>query len=430
MSDSGADSSASPLSPLRESLAKLYDVRDKFFTHNPVEKAGEKKQAIADALAESVKIVSQVAVDGSQSTSAELAFLEGKALNVTEEFDPNAETALSKAVKLDPKQIEGWNQLGECFWKKRDHSQAKSCFESGLKVAENKVGLRSLSMLLRQIGTTDLEKKANVVESLDLAKRAIKVDITDGHSWFVMGNAYLALFFASMDTVEHVRQALKAYKRAETDKVEATNNPDLHQNRATIHKYQEDYGLAIEGFQLASWLDPSWPEPKQSLQDLQDKLERICNLIEKKGGIKPKKISGAQALLAALDDPSQYTPIAELKEGINDQKNIRVTVMSIFTEEQLPQTLLAIDEAGTWVCVTIYNMVQGVLSVDDTIEIPEPYLRNVKVVTVPVGANAQSKSLSYLSIRVDNPVTIKKGGIPLGETNLVKAQITIKTMGQ
>lgn len=37
------------------------------------------------------------------------------------------------------------------------------------------------------------------------------------------------------------------YRRAETDKTQAVNNPDLHYNRATIHKYQEDYTLAIEG---------------------------------------------------------------------------------------------------------------------------------------------------------------------------------------
>ena len=41
--------------------------------------------------------------------------------------------------------------------------------------------------------------------------------------------------------------ALPRYKKAEEDKTEAVNNPDLHQNRATVHEYLEDYHQAIEG---------------------------------------------------------------------------------------------------------------------------------------------------------------------------------------
>lgn len=427
----GADApSSSPLDAVAAAVNKLYDTRNKFFNTHAVDKAGEKSAAVAKAKAEAMSLVLKLAANPDVAGNAEYSFLAGKALNITEEFDQAAETALSKAVKLDPKHVEGWNNLGECFWKKNDMDQAKSCFESALEIKENKESLRSLSMLLRRIGAaSELERKANIVESLDLAKKAIKLDLTDGHSWFVLGNAYLALFFASMDTVEHIRQALKAYKRAESDKVEGTNNPDLHQNRATIHKYQEDYGMAIEGFQLASWLDPDWLEPKNSLTALQEQLERISSLIEKEGGFKQKRISGVRAVLE-LDGASRFSPISELVEGVNDLKTVRVAVMTVFTEETLPQTFLAIDAAGTWVCVTIYNMDQGAIVADDTIEIQEPYLRKVQVTTVPVSGTAiQSKKIEYLSIRVDNPVTLKKGGVPLGESKLVKAQVKISSSG-
>jgi hypothetical protein len=43
-----------------------------------------------------------------------------------------------------------------------------------------------------------------------MAKDALKHDLADGRSWFVLGNAYLALFFDKMETVEHIRQALKS----------------------------------------------------------------------------------------------------------------------------------------------------------------------------------------------------------------------------
>ncbi|KAJ7373695.1 Tetratricopeptide repeat protein 5 [Desmophyllum pertusum] len=44
-------------------------------------------------------------------------FLRGKALNVIwPEYNPLAQDALSKAVKLDPKLVEAWNCLGEFNW--------------------------------------------------------------------------------------------------------------------------------------------------------------------------------------------------------------------------------------------------------------------------------------------------------------------------
>ncbi len=58
--------------------------------------------------------------------------LRGKALNVLPGFSQGAHDALSKAVKLDPRLVEGWIQLGESFWKKRDVEGAKNCFVGAL----------------------------------------------------------------------------------------------------------------------------------------------------------------------------------------------------------------------------------------------------------------------------------------------------------
>ena len=56
----------------------------------------------------------------------------GKVLNVTSDYDPKAEDHLSKAVKLDPKLVEAWNQLGEAYWKKGNINGAKNCFTGAL----------------------------------------------------------------------------------------------------------------------------------------------------------------------------------------------------------------------------------------------------------------------------------------------------------
>ena len=119
-----------------------------------------------------------------------------KVLNVLPDYKEECEECLSKVVKRDPSIVSGWNMLGETFWKKGDVLGAKNCFEGALKREKNKVSLRSLSMVLRQLKeekTGDSEK--NVLDSVTYAKEAVQLDTDDGYSWYILGNAYLSLFF-------------------------------------------------------------------------------------------------------------------------------------------------------------------------------------------------------------------------------------------
>lgn len=68
----------------------------------------------------------------SNNNRAKYYFLKGKALNILDDYDKLAEEYLSKALKLDPNQIECWNELGECYWKKSDSEEAKNCFTAAL----------------------------------------------------------------------------------------------------------------------------------------------------------------------------------------------------------------------------------------------------------------------------------------------------------
>ena len=62
--------------------------------------------------------------------------LKGKALNVVSNFEQDALESLSKAVKLDPTLVEAWIHLGECYWKKGDVLDAKTCFTTPLLQVE------------------------------------------------------------------------------------------------------------------------------------------------------------------------------------------------------------------------------------------------------------------------------------------------------
>ncbi|XP_052834053.1 tetratricopeptide repeat protein 5 [Octopus bimaculoides] len=157
-------------------------------------------------------------------------------------------------------------------------------------LSKNKVSLRNLSMVLRQIpGIPPLEKLEIVKESVEKAKDAVHMDITDGSSWANLGNAYLSLFFAEGQNPKTLKQAMSAYNQAVRDPV-AKNNPDLHFNRAIAYKYQEDYQEALEGFSTAKALDCDWLGPVEQETRLLDFLTQLTMLQSSHGKMKAKKL--------------------------------------------------------------------------------------------------------------------------------------------
>ena len=92
---------------------------------------------------------------------------------------------MSKSLKLIPTNREAWDALGTVYWKKNDLPAAKNCFESSLEQEpNNREILRNLSMILRQLQTTDTtERKANFAKSISLASKACGIDMRDSQSW-------------------------------------------------------------------------------------------------------------------------------------------------------------------------------------------------------------------------------------------------------
>lgn len=120
---------------------------------------------------------------GAATSKGYVAYVHGKALEAHDSYSKEAEDLLSKAVKLDPANVDAWNCLGQCFWKKKDLAAARDCFNGALAQKPNPESLRLLSMLLRQMGDTEAERAANVAESVNKAKEAIKMDVSDTESW-------------------------------------------------------------------------------------------------------------------------------------------------------------------------------------------------------------------------------------------------------
>ncbi|XP_037843556.2 tetratricopeptide repeat protein 5 isoform X2 [Chlorocebus sabaeus] len=343
------------LQKLQELVDQLYSFRDCYFETHSVEDAGRKQQDVRKEMEKTLQQMEEVV--GSVQGKAQVLMLTGKALNVTPDYSPKAEELLSKAVKLEPKLVEAWNQLGEVYWKKGDIAAAHTCFSGALTHCRNKVSLQNLSMVLRQLQTgTEDEHSRHVMDSVRQAKLAVQMDVHDGRSWYILGNAYLSLYFSTGQNPKISQQALSAYAQAEKVDRKASSNPDLHLNRATLHKYEESYGEALEGFSRAAALDPAWPEPRQREQQLLEFLDRLTSLLESKGKVKTKKL---QSMLGSLRPAHlgpcsdghyqsasgqkvtlELKPLSTLQPGVNSGAVILgKVVFSLTTEEKVPLTI-------------------------------------------------------------------------------------------
>ncbi|XP_076983454.1 tetratricopeptide repeat protein 5 [Tamandua tetradactyla] len=418
---------------LQELVDQLYSFRDCYFETHSVEDAGRKQQDVQEEMEKTLRQMEEVV--GSVQGEAQVLMLTGKALNVTPDYSLRAEELLSKAVKLEPELVEAWNQLGEVYWKKGDVASAHTCFSGALTHCKNKISLQNLSMVLRQLRTeSGDEHSRHVMDSVRQAKLAVQMDIHDGRSWYILGNAYLSLYFNTGQNPKISQQALSAYAQAEKVDRMASSNPDLHLNRATLHKYEENYGEALEGFSRAAALDPAWPEPLQREQQLLEFLDRLTSFLESKGKIKTKKL---QSMLGSLRPAHlgpcgdgryqsasgqkvtlEQKPLSALHPGVNSGAVILgKVVFSLTTEEKVPFTFGLVDSDGPCYAVMVYNMVQswGVL-IGDSVAIPEPNLRLHQI-------QHKGKDYSFSSVRVETPLLLVVNGKPQGSSSQAAAMV-------
>ncbi|XP_039080053.1 tetratricopeptide repeat protein 5 isoform X2 [Hyaena hyaena] len=416
-----------------ELVDQLYSFRECYFETHGVEDAGRKQQDVQEEMEKTLQQMEKVV--GSAQGKAQVLMLMGKALNVTPDYSPKAEELLSKAVKLEPKLVEAWNQLGEVYWKKGDIASAHTCFSGALTHCKNKVSLQNLSMVLRQLRTdTGDEHSRHVMDSVRQAKLAVQMDVHDGRSWYILGNAYLSLYFNTGQNPKISQQALSAYAQAEKVDRTACSNPDLYLNRATLHKYEENYGEALEGFSRAAALDPAWPEPRQREQQLLEFLNRLTSLLESKGKVKTKKL---QSMLGSLRSAHlgpcgdgryqsasgqkltlELKPLSALQPGVNSGAVVLgKVVFSLTTEEKVPFTFGLVDSDGPCCAVMVYNMVQswGVL-IGDSVAIPEPNLRLHRI-------QHKGKDYSFSSVRVETPLLLVVNGKPQGSSSQAAATV-------
>lgn len=234
MSVSGSEHVSDLFTECSTKIDDLYAFRDKYFLTDRTRTHADRLEDLTERLTALVTELDNIK-DQLESKASYLTLL-GKAHNVMPDFNQTACDSLKKATKLDPKSIEAWNYLGECYWKKRDFEMCRICFEQSLSIARNKQGLRGMSMVTRQLidvpegGKQQAQQVASVSkydhirnsleDSIKYAKESLQLDVKDGMSWYILANCYVSKFFSpfGQQNPTLLKQAVSAYNLALKDK--------------------------------------------------------------------------------------------------------------------------------------------------------------------------------------------------------------------
>lgn len=92
----------------------------------------KKSSDVEDELNKTLELFNEYKDCASTPNRARYYYLKGYVLNVLPKYSKEAEDVLSKAIKLDPKLVEAWNELGECYWKADNIKEAINCYNGAL----------------------------------------------------------------------------------------------------------------------------------------------------------------------------------------------------------------------------------------------------------------------------------------------------------
>ncbi|KAF1380676.1 hypothetical protein PFLUV_G00166350 [Perca fluviatilis] len=426
---------------MKELVDELYNFRDCYFETHSVEEAGRKQSDVAQESEKTLKRLEET--EDHFKHKAEFLLQKGRCLNVAPDFSTVAEECLSRAVKLEPGLVEGWNTLGEQYWKKGDLTGAKNCFTGALQQSKNKVSLRNLSMVLRQLPPADSNAQhgKQVMESVDMARQAVQLDVTDGTSWYILGNAYVSLFFTCGQNPQLSQQALTAYAQSEKVDRAASCYPELHFNRATLFQYEEMYGSALGGYSRAAALDPGWEEPPEREKQLLEYLGKVTELIQNKGKVKARRLRTMlsnlnTSALGPCASPQFRSPtgrvgsleprtLSSLTHGHNaGVAALGKVVFSLASEGRMAFTFGMVDSEESCIVVMVYNTADswGVL-IGDTVVIPEPQVKRHSI-------THKDKVFDFRSIRVDSPLLLIVNGKKQNVQSQIAASVSYKPQSE
>ncbi|KAL0484760.1 tetratricopeptide-repeat protein [Acrasis kona] len=381
-------------------------------------------------------------------------YVKGAVYDLSAKYVKEAEENLSKAVKFDPSAINAWNSLGHTLWKKADLLAAQDCYLNAIQIKQNKVSYRELSRILRLIDprrqlqkkqSTDVSDKteqerlrdqlfSNAAESIEMAKKAVSMDVSDGESWYLLGHSYINVFMSKTLSVSDIESALKAFQQAQNDE-SMTKNPDLYYNRAIVYKYLELYQSAHDDLKIAFELDPSLkkdgqPSPLEEIKQLFEKIQlqftKYQNITAKQKANLMEKIPTDfwNTLNLMFNNKANFknANLKDLSIGVNSGLVLSLKVISCVTpESNIPSVFVCIDKNGDECVVSVYNVQYKAIRGGDILSIPSPSFNNTTL-------QESGVTRQFQHIRIPNAqITLFVNQQPLQKDQLVTPSMSVQT---
>lgn len=352
---------------------------------------------------------------------AQFEFLRGEVLAVSGADYTDAERHISRALKLDPTHADAWLALGDLLWKQGKAPRARSCYEQALEICGRTAkSLRRLSVVMRKEGETHLEEAdapKRFSDSLALAKEAVQLDAKDSESWYILGNSYLVCYpTGGGRDAGLLQKALVAYKQAEKWEGGEWKHPDLHYNRAEVHKLLEDFGKAIADYDIAHELDPSLGADKAA-RELTLLCSNIHQQIHQQGKLKPAKLASLTTSILRPATPQNLTVsvMAMMNPGVASRVTGTMAGKIVYVVEGGPcmscVMWICVDTEGVFFLLSISNcdatlMRQKCRPKQDTVWVHNPRFRGV---CVP----SKGREFSFPACSVPDPGDIYVNGTRL-----------------
>ncbi|XP_073999115.1 tetratricopeptide repeat protein 5-like isoform X1 [Rhodnius prolixus] len=383
-----------PICRLVDDLVKFYE--EKKYNHYEVVKYGE---PLVEIMLRNQEILIR---------QSELMFWMklGQLYSLTKSDKQPAIDALTKVVTIDPNNTVAWNILADCYWDKKLYEKAQFCLEKSLKLVRSKEALRNMSAVCRELAAKYRgREKIYLQTGLNLAKEAVAMDVKDGSSWAVLGNAYLTGHLKLQEGLKSAKLALSAYKQAVSNG--HTLNPELFYYQGYVNAFCENYKEALKSLDNAIALDGDNVPASELKENLLTFLNNIQTSCSNFGKLNTKRLAKLRRELQnTLVEPfasslgAEPTRISSLHLGENPNLLAYGKVMWCApAEDCLPFTCGLIEPNGQVFVTTVYNMVPDKkFFVGDTIFIPNPDYKLVNF-------KYNEQTYQFHSLRVDDPAT-------------------------
>jgi tetratricopeptide (TPR) repeat protein len=311
------------------------------------------------------------------------------------------------------------------------------------------------------------------------ARRAVAEDLGDPESWYVLGNALLATFFAGTLDPADLSRALAAYAKSEANRKRLADdaprppptsrtdadanadanaasavrlldadaaqppNPDLCHNRGCVLAYLSRHTEAAVSFREALECDPAMEASRAELVRLRALERRVGDVLSTRAGMNAKTVRRFTAKLPAGGEELNGVPVATLAAlraavdrggDAGDQAAAAATATTAATagkgqvlvvkvaatlsgRDEVPFAAAIVDAEGTFAAVSLYNLAANGAGSGDQLTIVDPALRTEQV------ALADGSTFTFASVACSDVRRVRVNGAP------ARAALTRLTMG-